>query len=81
MSFAELCENDRYYVDKTMLIADILSEGAGDVYMFTRPRWFGKTLNISMLDAEVNDAIKQIHRKGTTRACLGRPSLSDWCSG
>ncbi len=61
MSFAELRENDKYYVDKTMLIADILSEGAGDVYLFTRPRRFGKTTNLSMLDAFFN-----IQHKGNT---------------
>ncbi len=35
LSFAELREEDMYYVDKTMLIADILSEGDRDVYQFT----------------------------------------------
>ncbi len=54
LSFAELRERDKYYVDKTMLIADILSKGDGDVYLFTRPRRFGKTLNLSMLDAFFN---------------------------
>ena len=54
LSFAELREEDMYYVDKTMLIADILSEGDSDVYQFTRPRRFGKTTNLSMLDAFFN---------------------------
>lgn len=54
LSFAELREEDMYYVDKTMLIADILSEGDRDVYQFTRPRRFGKTTNLSMLDAFFN---------------------------
>ena len=35
-----------YYVDKTNLIADILNE---QVVLYTRPRRFGKTLNMSML--------------------------------
>ena len=54
LSFAELREEDMYYVDKTMLIADILSKGDSDVYQFTRPRRFGKTTNLSMLDAFFN---------------------------
>ena len=54
VSFADLREQDKYYVDKTMLIVDILGEGDGDVYLFTRPRRFGKTTNLSMLDAFFN---------------------------
>ena len=37
-----------YYVDKTMLIRDFLDERA-KVSLFTRPRRFGKTLNMDML--------------------------------
>ena len=37
-----------YYVDKTRLIKDLL-EHISYVNLFTRPRWFGKTLNMSML--------------------------------
>lgn len=37
-----------YYVDKTGLIRDLLN-GWGEVNLFTRPRRFGKSLNISML--------------------------------
>ena len=51
LSFSQLREQDKYYVDKTMLVADILSEGDSNVYLFTRPRRFGKTTNLSMLDA------------------------------
>ncbi len=54
MSFAELRENDMYYVDKTLLIKDILAGNPRGVYLFARPRRFGKTLNISMLDAFFN---------------------------
>ena len=39
---------DYYYVDKTLLIKDILDEQA-KVTLFTRPRRFGKTLNMYML--------------------------------
>ncbi len=54
MSFAELRKNDMYYVDKTLLIKDILASNPRGVYLFTHPRRFGKTLNISMLDAFFN---------------------------
>ena len=37
-----------YFVDKSLLIRDILDSGA-DVHLFTRPRRFGKTLNLSMI--------------------------------
>lgn len=45
-NFKELISNDYYYVDKTRLISDILNE---KIVFYTRPRRFGKTLNISML--------------------------------
>lgn len=40
-----------YYVDKTGLIIDIISRPTIEVFLFTRPRRFGKSLNLSMLDA------------------------------
>lgn len=46
--FAQLINRDCYFVDKTMMIKDILDSGAM-VTLFTRPRRFGKTLNMSML--------------------------------
>ena len=54
MSFAEIREKNKYYVDKTGLIADILGTNDKGVYLFTRPRRFGKTTNLSMLDAFFN---------------------------
>ncbi len=47
-NFAEIRQQDFYYVDKTGLIEELL-EGWGKVNLFTRPRRFGKTLNMSML--------------------------------
>ena len=47
-NFEKLIENEYYYVDKTLFIKDLLDNKA-DVNLFTRPRRFGKTLNISML--------------------------------
>lgn len=46
--FREIREEKFYYIDKTNLIEQILSDW-GKVNLFTRPRRFGKTLNMSML--------------------------------
>lgn len=46
--FDELIHQNYYYVDKTMMIADLLHNWA-KVNLFTRPRRFGKSLNMSML--------------------------------
>ena len=46
--FKCLIDRNCYFIDKTLLIKDILDSGAM-VNLFTRPRRFGKTLNISML--------------------------------
>lgn len=47
-SFEEIRREGFYYVDKTGLIRDLL-DNWGKVNLFTRPRRFGKTLNMSML--------------------------------
>ena len=44
--FKELIEKEYYYVDKTMFIKNVLEE---KVVLYTRPRRFGKTLNMSTL--------------------------------
>lgn len=46
--FGKLIQNGYYYVDKTLFIKELLDK-KGDVTLFTRPRRFGKTLNMSML--------------------------------
>ena len=48
-NFEKLRSEDFYYVDKTGLIRDIL-QNWGEVNLFTRPRRFGKSLNMSMLE-------------------------------
>lgn len=61
--FKEIRTEDFYYVDKTALIGDLLNKWS-KVNLFTRPRRFGKTLNMSMLkcffeigcDSELFDA-------------------------
>ena len=47
--FEEIRKEDFYYIDKTGLIAELLHNW-GAVNLFTRPRRFGKTLNMSMLE-------------------------------
>ena len=47
-NYKEFIENDMYYIDKTLLIRDIVEKG-GKVTLITRPRRFGKTLALSML--------------------------------
>ncbi len=44
----QMIESNYIYVDKTKLIEQLL-ENWGKVNLFTRPRRFGKTLNMSML--------------------------------
>ena len=46
--FRKIIKEDCYYVDKTKFIEAVL-EDASNVKLFTRPRRFGKTLNMSML--------------------------------
>lgn len=49
-SFKKIRKNAFYYIDKTKLIEQLVETG-GEVTLFTRPRRFGKTLNMSMLRA------------------------------
>ncbi len=48
-NFEKLRSEDFYYVDKTGLIRDLL-QNWGEVNLFTRPRRFGKSLNMNMLE-------------------------------
>ena len=58
-NFEKLRSEGYYYVDKTGLIADILHTKA-EVMLITRPRRFGKTLGMSMLEAFFD--IRKDHR-------------------
>lgn len=60
-SFEEIRTEGFYYIDKTNLIRDLL-EGWGKVNLFTRPRRFGKSLNMSML--------KSFFETGAKKNCL-----------
>ena len=48
-SFEKIVGGNYFYVDKTMFIKELL-ENRGEVTLITRPRRFGKTLNMSMLE-------------------------------
>lgn len=48
-NFEQIIKENYYYVDKTGLISELIRNG-GMVNLFTRPRRFGKTLNMSMLE-------------------------------
>ena len=60
--FKMIIEEDYYYADKTKMIESLLDDGAG-VTLFTRPRRFGKTLNMSMLNYFFNLKNKEENRK------------------
>ena len=47
-NFKKIITDNYFYIDKTKFIEDIFNDGA-EVKLFTRPRRFGKTLNMSML--------------------------------
>ena len=64
-SFSKLVMNDYYFVDKTLMIKEFL-ERKSTVTLITRPRRFGKTINMSMM-AEFFDITKDTKEifKGT----------------
>ena len=77
--FEEMRKQDFYYVDKTGLIVDLLA-GWGKVNLFTRPRRFGKTLNMSMLkcffeigtDKSIFDGLKVSEEKALCETYMGK---------
>ena len=61
-NFRELIKDNYFYVDKTKFIEEIFNDGA-KVKLFTRPRRFGKTLNMSMLKYFFDIREKEENRK------------------
>ena len=49
-NFAKIRKENFYYIDKTFLLRDLLKNW-GEVNLFTRPRRFGKSLNMSMIQS------------------------------
>ena len=60
--FKNVIEEGYYYFDKTEIIENIIEE-VGAVKLFTRPRRFGKTLNLSMIKYFFNIEGKDENRK------------------
>ena len=78
-NFEEIRRNRFYYVDKTKLIEQLVETG-GKVTLFTRPRRFGKTLNMSMLrsffemgsDASLFDSLYIAENKALCEEYMGK---------
>ena len=78
-NFKEMRKQEFYYVDKTGLIVDLLADW-GKVNLFTRPRRFGKTLNMSMLkcffevdgDKSIFDGLKVSEEKALCETYMGK---------
>ena len=59
-SYQELIENNLFYIDKTLFIKEWW-ENFDKVTLITRPRRFGKTLNMSMLEQFWQTILQQCH--------------------
>lgn len=77
--YKEMVDKDYYYVDKTLLIKDILDSGI-KVGLFTRPRRFGKTLTLSMLKTFFEDERDRFGEKIDNRAYFEGKKIAA-CSG
>lgn len=53
-NFDKLIGSDGYYVDKTELIYELVEETTNEMTLFTRPRRFGKSLTLSMMESFFN---------------------------
>lgn len=77
--FEKVITNDFYFIDKTELIRDLLHNW-GEVNLFTRPRRFGKSLNMSMLqcffeigrDESLFDGLRISKEKELCEAYMGK---------
>lgn len=64
--FEKIITDNYYYVDKTLLIKELLDKKS-EVTLFMRPRRFGKTLNMSMLrNFFENTGDQELNKKGRT---------------
>ena len=77
--FEKIMTNDFYYADKTLFIKELL-QNWGEVNLFTRPRRFGKSLNMSMLkcffevgaDPALFDGLKIMQEKELCEKYMGK---------
>ncbi len=67
-NFQEVISHQLHFVDKTFFIKEILDDKATKVGVITRPRRFGKTLNLSMLHHFLADSV---HGKETAKLFNG----------
>ena len=78
-NFVEIRRNNFYYVDKTRLIEQLVEKWS-EVSLFTRPRRFGKSLNMSMLraffevgaEANLFDGLYISHRRELCEQYMGK---------
>ena len=78
-NFEEFSSEDFYYADKTLFIKELL-QNWGKVNLFTRPRRFGKSLNMSMLkcffeigsDPALFEGLKIMQEKGLRERYMGK---------
>lgn len=74
--FRKIIEENSYFFDKTKFIEDIYNDGA-EVKLFTRPRRFGKTLNMSMLKNFFDVREKDFNRKLFTNLYIEKSSIME----
>ena len=75
-NFEKLITRGYYFVDKTLLIKELLDK-KGDVNLFTRPRRFGKTLNMSMVQYFFEDSRKDDGTKMDNRSLFDGLSIME----
>ena len=75
-NFKDIIEKNYYYFDKTKFIENILEDGS-QVKLFTRPRRFGKTLNMSMLKYFFDVKNKDENRKLFERLNISKSEYFD----
>ncbi len=63
-NFKDIIDKKLDFVDKTLFIKEILDDDATQVAVITRPRRFGKTLNLSMLHHFLAEEVNSQSTKG-----------------
>ena len=63
-NFQELIQKKINFVDKTLFIQEVLDDIANKVILITRPRRFGKTLNLSMLRYFLAESVHGVSTQG-----------------
>lgn len=70
-NFTEIRRNNYYYVDKTNLIYELLQSPGTEVTMITRPRRFGKTLAMSMLESFlISEKLRRCYLRVLILCCI-----------